>query len=60
MTSMLFLLMQPRAFYALELACNGQKNILPRASTCNGNSGSFHDLIFVEDSELKGIVCIII
>ena len=51
MTFMLFLLMQPRAFYALELPCNGQKNILPRATefwVC--------DLIFVKDLELIYII----
>ena len=43
--------MQPRAFYALELPCNGQKNILPRATefwVC--------DLIFVKDLELIYII----
>ena len=38
MTYMLFLLMQPQAFYAIGLACNGQKNILPCATE---NLGSF-------------------
>ena len=39
------------------MACNGQKNYF---ALCNGNSGFFHALIFVGDSELKGIVWIII